>query len=107
MVLSYSSSGDFIRFNPHFHCIVLEGGIDDDNNFIYIPIKDTSKLTEIFRQRGVQFLQEKKLLNEYLSKQILSWHHFGGFSVNNSVLIHKHNDSARENLCQYIARHLR
>jgi len=29
MVLAYQTSGEFLRWNPHFHCIVLEGGFDD------------------------------------------------------------------------------
>ena len=26
MVLAYQSAGEFLKFNPHFHCLVLEGG---------------------------------------------------------------------------------
>jgi hypothetical protein len=26
MVLAYQSSGEFLKFNLHFHCLVLEGG---------------------------------------------------------------------------------
>ncbi|MBN2554104.1 MAG: transposase, partial [Spirochaetales bacterium] len=29
MVLAYQSAGEFLRWNPHFHCIVLEGGFDE------------------------------------------------------------------------------
>ena len=28
IVVSYQSYGDLMRWNPHYHCIVLEGGID-------------------------------------------------------------------------------
>ena len=28
MILSYQTSGDFVRFNPHFHTLLIEGGFD-------------------------------------------------------------------------------
>jgi hypothetical protein len=28
MVLAYQSAVEFLRFNPHFHCLVWEGGFD-------------------------------------------------------------------------------
>ncbi len=54
-VVSYQSFGDLLRFNPHWHCIILEGGIDENNSFHYLPIKDTLKLTEVFRQRVIKY----------------------------------------------------
>ncbi|WP_144082931.1 transposase [Salinispira pacifica] len=32
-----------LRWNPHFHCIVLEGGFDQDGQFFYIPFSDLSR----------------------------------------------------------------
>jgi len=34
----------------HFHCIVLEGVIDEAGAFHHIPIKDTARLPEVFRR---------------------------------------------------------
>ena len=52
MVISHQTFGDMLRWNPHFHCIVLDGGFDDDMNFIYIPFSDLKKMTEYFPAEG-------------------------------------------------------
>ena len=31
--IAYESSGDFLRWNPHFHSLILEGGFDEEGNF--------------------------------------------------------------------------
>jgi len=33
LVLAYQSAGEFLRFNPHFHCLVLEGGFEENGRF--------------------------------------------------------------------------
>jgi len=33
-VISYQTYGDVVRFNPLYHCIVLEGGIYKEGVFI-------------------------------------------------------------------------
>ena len=40
-IISYQSFGDLVRSNPHYHCIILEGGIDDEGCFHNLSIKDT------------------------------------------------------------------
>ena len=37
MVIAHQSFGDQLRWNPHFHAIVLEGGFDDEGTFFFIP----------------------------------------------------------------------
>jgi hypothetical protein len=41
MVLAYQSSGEFLRWNPHYHCIVLEGGFDEDGRFVHLPTSES------------------------------------------------------------------
>jgi len=36
MIVAHQTYGDMLRFNPHFHAIVLEGGFDDEGTFFYI-----------------------------------------------------------------------
>lgn len=36
-VIAYASAGDFVRFNPHLHGIVLEGGFDQKGRFVHLP----------------------------------------------------------------------
>ena len=103
-VISYQSFGDMVRSNPHYHCIILEGGIDDKGCFHYLPIKDTSQLAEVFRRRVIKYLDDKGLLERSFALNLLSWKH-SGFSVDNSIKIPASSKAARVNLSQYIARH--
>ena len=93
-----------LRFNPHWHCIILEGGIDEEDSFHHIPIKDTSKLAEVFRRRVIKLFVEKDLLQKSFAMKLLGWKH-SGVSVDNSVGIPAASQKARVNLSQYIVRH--
>jgi hypothetical protein len=104
VVVSYQSFGDLMRWNPHYHCLVLEGGIDEGGSFHHIPIKDTSPLTEVFRRRVLKLFVDRGLLDSHFARKILSWNH-SGFSVDNSVPIPASSRKARVNLSQYIVRH--
>jgi len=103
IVVSYQSFGDLMRWNPHYHCIVLEGGIDEAGSFHHTPITDTAKLIEIFRRRVIKLFVDRGLLDCSFALKILSWNH-SGFSVDNSVPIPASNRKARVNLSQYIVR---
>ncbi len=102
--VSYQSYGDLMRWNPHWHCIILEGGLDEKDSFHHIPFKDTSRLTEVFRRRVIKLFVDKGLLDRIFALKILSWKH-SGFSVDNSVLIPASSRKARVNLSQYIIKH--
>ncbi len=59
-IISYQSFGDLVRSNPHYHCIFLEGGIDDEGCFHNLPIKDTVGVsTSITGCRSVQKTNDK------------------------------------------------
>jgi len=49
-VSSYQSYGDMMRFNPHYHCIVLEGGIDETGSFYTYPDKRYLKAHRGFQE---------------------------------------------------------
>ena len=104
LIVSHQTFGDMLRFNPHWHCIILEGGIDEEGSFHHIPIKDTSQLTEVFRRRVMKLFVETGLLQKSFAMKLLSWKH-SGFSVDNSVRIPATSHNARVNLSQYIVRH--
>jgi len=101
MVIAHQTFGDILRFNPHFHAILLEGGFDEDGSFVYLPFSGLEKMTEYFRHSVLRFFTEKKLLTEQFAQNLLSWKH-SGFSIDNSVRIL--DESSRDNLAQYIAR---
>jgi len=95
IVVSYQTYGDFLRFNPLWHCIVMEGSLTEDGKLHFIAIKDTLKLCELFRRKVIQFFYQHKILEEQKARMLLSWKN-SGFSVNNSVRIL--DDQARENI---------
>jgi len=63
-VLAFQSAGDFLRFNPHFHGIFLEGGFDEQGRFIHVPLGDLSQTSEYFRRMIIDFFLRKKLITE-------------------------------------------
>jgi hypothetical protein len=86
VVILYQSFGDLMRWNPHYHCLVLEGGIDKVSSFHHIPIKDTSPLIDVFRRRVLKLFVSRRLFGPHFARKILSWN-YSGFSVDNSVPI--------------------
>ena len=90
-----------MRWNPHFHAIVLEGGFDSEGTFFYIPFSGLENMIEYFRRSIFNLFLEKKLINEPLARNMLSWRH-SGFSIDNSVRIL--DGKSRESLAEYISR---
>jgi hypothetical protein len=90
-----------LRWNPHFHAIVLEGGFDGGGTFFYIPFSGLQSMTELFRRRVIKLLVQRELLNDDFARNLLSWKH-SGFSIDNSVRIL--DEPAQESLAEYIAR---
>jgi hypothetical protein len=64
LVLSYQTAGDFARWNPHFHGLLLEVGFDEQGNFVYLPISSTQQMTELFRRLVIKHFVDKKLINK-------------------------------------------
>jgi hypothetical protein len=101
MVIAHQTFGDMLRWNPHFHAIVLEGGFDGGGTFFYIPFSGLQSMTELFRRRVIKLLVQRELLNDDFARNLLSWKH-SGFSIDNSVRIL--DEPAQESLAEYIAR---
>lgn len=109
-IVAFQPFGSGLRWNPHFHAIVLEGGFlgtgprkATPGRFVHLPLRDTSRLCERFRRAVIAHYLREKLLTESFAKNILSWPH-SGFSVDHSVEIGAHDARARQNLSQYISR---
>ena len=90
-----------LRWNPHFHAILLEGGFDAEGSFVYLPFSGLEKMTEYFRRIVVRFFTARNLITEHFARNLLSWRH-SGVSTDYSVRIL--DESSRENLAQYMAR---
>lgn len=98
-VLAYQPFGDALRFNPHFHSLILEGGFDSKGQFYYLPIHDTARLAQLLRQRTVGMFLELGLISEQFAETLLRWRH-SGFSVDNSVRLDGGDHTARQALAQ-------
>ena len=119
MVIAHQTFGDMLRWNPYsfcfaetarefafgklhlFHCLVLEGGFDEEGNFVFIPFSSLQKMTEYFRRRVIGLFLKNNMINEGFARNLLSWKN-SGFSIDNSVQILT--DKARVNLSEYITR---
>jgi hypothetical protein len=80
VIVSHQTCGDMLRFNPHWHYTILEGGIDEKDSSYHIPIKDTSQLTEVFRNRVIKLFVQRGLLQKSFAQKLLGWKH-SGFSI--------------------------
>jgi hypothetical protein len=70
MVIAHQTFGDMLRWNPHFHAIVLEGGFDDEGTFFFIPFSGLQSMVEVFRHRVIKLLVQRELLNEDLARNL-------------------------------------
>ena len=70
VVIAHQTFGDMLRWNPHFHAIVLEGGFDDQGTFVYIPLGHLQAMTELLRRRVVALLVDQKLLDRRFARNI-------------------------------------
>ncbi|MBA7637059.1 hypothetical protein ES703_44691 [subsurface metagenome] len=101
--LCYQSYGDLLRHNSHFHGLFLEGGFDKEGDFVFIPIHDTAKLTQSFRQMVVSYFYDKGLITKSFAQNLLSWKN-SGFSIKNSFRIYGSEQKKMESIGQYLTR---
>jgi hypothetical protein len=80
MVIAHQTFGDMLRWNPHFHTIVLEGGFDKVGNFVYIPFSGLQKMTECFRRKVIILFLKNDLITKNFAKNLLSWRNSGFFN---------------------------
>jgi hypothetical protein len=102
-VLAYQSSGEFLRFHPHVHGIVLEGGFDAQGRFCHIPFGNLQNMCQVFRRRVIALFLERKLIDRSRVASMLSWQH-SGFSLDGSIGLYARDQKAMERLAQYMAR---
>jgi hypothetical protein len=82
---------------------LIEGGFDEEGGFVYLPISNTSNMTELFRRKVIKYFEDNKLINSDFAQNLLSWRN-SGFSIDNSIRLYGSDNKARESLSQYIAR---
>jgi len=70
MVLAYQTSGEFFRWNPHWHAIVLEGGFDEAGRFVHIPLGNLRQDVRIFSPGDHQVLLRQRAYQCQVSHQL-------------------------------------
>ena len=71
-ILAFQTYGDFLRWNSHWHALVLEGGFDSEGTFYYLPYRNLERMTEYFRRKLIGLFLEKQLINEEFARNLLS-----------------------------------
>ena len=100
-ILAFQSYGDFLRWNSHWHALVLEGGFDSEGTFYYLPYRNLEQMTEYFRRKLIGLFLEKELINEEFAANLLSWKH-SGFSIDDSAKCF--DTESQASLAEYISR---
>ncbi|GAB1433005.1 hypothetical protein MASR2M29_16300 [Spirochaetota bacterium] len=57
---SYQSFGEFARFYPHWHVLVLEGGFTTHDRFVYLPIGADDGMLKVWRTAILFLFMQKK-----------------------------------------------
>ena len=98
--------GDYLIFHPHLHVLVADGLFAPDGCFHCLPQGAIGPMTELFRQRFLAVLREKKLISPHNLSDLLSWKH-SGFHVHDcrDDLIAADDYAGRKRLAEYLLRH--
>ncbi|WP_211233429.1 IS91 family transposase [Salinispira pacifica] len=100
-VVSFQSFGEFARFHPHWHVIVLEGGFTKYDKFVYLPIGADKGFVKVWQAAVLSLLLAQEKIHQERVDMLNSWKH-SGFSIDSSTRILGEAD--REALGQYIVR---
>ena len=100
-VVSYQSFGEFVRFHPHWHVLVLEGGFTKHDRFVYLPIGADDGMLKVWQTSILSLFLRKKLIDQTRVNLLKDWKH-SGFSIESETRLFSKAD--RESLGQYVVR---
>ena len=100
-VVSYQSFGEFARFHPHWHVLVLEGGFTKYDRFIYLPIGAYEGMLKVWQAASLALFVRKELIDQARVNMLKDWKH-SVFSIESETRLFSKAD--REALGQYIVR---
>jgi len=80
MITAHQTFGDMLRWNPHFHAIILEGGFNKEGDFVFIPFFGLEKMMEYFRRKVINLFLKRNLITMDFARNLLSWKK-SGFST--------------------------
>jgi len=100
-VVSYQSFGEFARFHPHWHVLVLEGGFTRYDRFVYLPLGADKGMLKVWQAAILSLFLRNKLIDQKRMNMLKSWKH-SGFSIESETRLFSKAD--REALGQYVVR---
>jgi hypothetical protein len=100
-VVSYQSFGEFARFHPHWHVLVLEGGFTRFDRFVYLPIGADEGMFKVWQAAILALFLRKELIDQARVNMLKDWKH-SGFSIESETRLF--NKADREALGQYVVR---
>ena len=50
---------------------ILEGGFDEEGNFVFLQISCIKQITELYRRKVIKLFEELKLINQNFDKNLL------------------------------------
>ena len=100
-VVSYQSFGEFVRFHPHWHVLVLEGGFTKHDRFVYLPIGADDGMLKVWQTSILSLFLRKKLIDQTRVNMLKDWKH-SGFSIESETRLFSKAD--KESLGQYVVR---
>jgi hypothetical protein len=100
-VVSYQSFGEFARFHPHWHVLVLEGGFTKHDRFVYLPLGADDGLLKVWQAAILSMFLKKGLIDQARVNMLKDWKH-SGFSIECETRLFSKAD--REALGQYVVR---
>jgi len=84
VVACIQTFGDRINLHPHVHCLVSEGGEDEQGRFHHVQTFDDGLIAKFFSREVFALLLGEELISEEIVEKILLWRH-SGFSVHSRV----------------------
>jgi len=100
-VVSYQSFGEFTRFHPHWHVLVLEGGFTTYDRFVYLPLGADNGMLQVWQAALLSMFLKKGLIDQTRVNMLKDWKH-SGFSIDSKTRLFSKAD--REALGQYVVR---
>jgi hypothetical protein len=100
-VVSYQSFGEFARFHPHWHVLVLEGGFTRYDRFVYLPLGADKGMLKVWQTAILLLFLRNKLIDQDRVNMLKSWKH-SGFSIESETRLISKAD--RQALGQYVVR---
>jgi len=101
MVVSYQSFGEFARFHPHWHVLVLEGGFTRFDRFVFLPLGADEGMLKVWQAAMLSLFLRMNLIDQSRVNMLKDWKH-SGFSIESDTRLFSKAD--REALGQYVVR---